>query len=162
MVEGGELGLRVLCGALCGALIGFERARDHKNTGIRTLGLVGLGTSLLVAAVELAHLPGPNALTHVVQGVVTGVGFLGAGVILHGRGDSARDLAHEHAHGMTTAAAIWVTAVLGIVAGLGLLAEALICASVATLILLAGHRVDRNIERRFGRDRAPPRDPQGR
>jgi putative Mg2+ transporter-C (MgtC) family protein len=79
----------------------------------------------------------------VIQGLIAGIGFLGAGVILHGHGDG-------QAHGMTTAAAIWVTSILGVVAGIGQLGAALTAAVVAFSLLFVGRRVDRAVTRRFG------------
>jgi putative Mg2+ transporter-C (MgtC) family protein len=138
-----ELALRVMVGTLCGVLIGFERARDHKNTGMRTLGLVGLGAALLVAAVQHATVGNLDTTSRVIQGVMAGIGFLGAGVILHGWGD-------QRAHGMTTAAAIWVAAILGVVAGIGQIGAALAGAVSTFALLFLGRRVDRAVEQRFG------------
>jgi len=138
-----ELALRVAAGTLCGVLIGFERARDHKNTGMRTLGLVGLGAALLIAAVQHAAAGNLDTAGRVIQGLMAGIGFLGAGVILHGWGD-------RRAHGMTTAAAIWVTAILGIVAGIGQIGAALAGAVSAFTLLFLGRGVDRSVAERFG------------
>jgi putative Mg2+ transporter-C (MgtC) family protein len=138
-----EFALRVAVGALCGALIGFERARDHKNTGMRTLGLVGLGAALLIAAIQHTAAGNPETTSRVIQGLMAGVGFLGAGVILHGWAD-------ERAHGMTTAAAIWVTAILGVVAGLGQIGAALVAAASVFMLLFLGRGVDRFVAQRFG------------
>jgi len=147
-----EIALRVAVGTLCGVLIGFERARDHKSTGMRTLGLVGLGAALVIAAFEHASTNNFDATSRVIQGMLAGIGFLGAGVILHGwRSGRAR--------GMTTAAAIWLTVILGVVAGIGQIGAALAGAAVAFTLLALGGRVDRQVERRFGAqddDDAPP------
>src|SRR5262245_14777994 len=102
-----EFALRVGVAALCGVVLGYERAHSHKNTGMRTLGLVGMGAGLLVAALQHAG-ASVDTTARVVQGLLAGVGFLGAGVILHGRGD-------ERPHGLTTAATVWITSILGVV-----------------------------------------------
>lgn len=148
-----DLALRVAIGTLCGVLIGAERARDHKATGMRTLALVGLGAALLVAAVDFASGGNIDAQSRVVQGLITGVGFLGAGVILHGA------TVNEQVHGLTSAAAVWVTAILGITAGIGQIWAALAGGFFVVAVLLLGGRVDQAVARRFGRsdDGSPPR-----
>jgi len=123
---------------LCGVVLGYERAHSHKNTGMRTLGLVGLGAGALTAA--LMHAGASfDTTARAIQGLLAGIGFLGAGVILHGRGD-------DRPHGLTTAAAVWVTSILGVVAGVGEIAAALIVAALAFAILKLGARVDRAVE----------------
>jgi len=134
----GEFALRVAVATLCGVLLGYERAHSHKNTGMRTLGLVGLGAGALTAA--LMHAGASfDTTARAIQGLLAGIGFLGAGVILHGRGD-------DRPHGLTTAAAVWVTSILGVVAGVGEIAAALIVAALAFAILKLGARVDRAVE----------------
>ncbi|HEU5294225.1 MAG TPA: MgtC/SapB family protein [Burkholderiaceae bacterium] len=151
-----EFALRVLVATLCGVLLGYERAQSHKNTGMRTLGLVGLGAGLLPAALQHAG-ASYDSTARVIQGLLAGIGFLGAGVILHGRGD-------DRPHGLTTAAAVWITSILGVVAGIGQIGPALAVAVLAFVILWLGARVDRAIEARSAdkparRARAPdPRD----
>jgi putative Mg2+ transporter-C (MgtC) family protein len=135
--------LRVVVGTLCGMLIGFERARDRKSTGMRTLGLVGLGAALLVAAVQHAASGGFDSTARVMQGMLAGIGFLGAGVILHG-------WRTQRTRGMTTAAAIWLAAILGMVAGIGEILAALGGAGVGFTLLILGGRVDQAVGRRFG------------
>jgi len=134
-----DFALRVAAGGLCGVLIGAERARDHKATGMRTLSIVGLSAALLVSAAGADT----GDQSRVIQGLIAGVGFLGAGVILHGAGDA-------RVHGLTTAAAVWVTTILGAVAGVGRVWAALISALVVVVVLLLGQRVDRAITRYFG------------
>src|SRR5215470_3136880 len=137
-----EFALRVAVGTLCGVLVGFERARDRKSTGMRTLGLVGLGAALLAASVQ--HTADSfDSTARVIQGLLAGIGFLGAGVILHG-------WRSQRTRGMTTAAAIWVTAILGVVAGIGEILAAIAGAAIAFLLLLIGGRVDRAVGQHFG------------
>ncbi|HEY2425123.1 MAG TPA: MgtC/SapB family protein [Pseudolabrys sp.] len=101
--------LRLATAALVGIFLGLNRDLHGKPTGVRTLGLVGLGSALAVAAFGHANIADAS---RVVQGIVTGIGFLGAGVIVRSdRGD--------HVHGLTTAACVWVTACLGAACGLG-------------------------------------------
>lgn len=108
--------LRMLAAASAGMLIGLNRDLRGKEAGMRTLGLVSLGAAIVTdAAVDFAPFAGhPDAQSRVlqgaVQGVLTGIGFLGGGVVLqHGLS----------VHGLTTGAAIWVTAALGVACALG-------------------------------------------
>ncbi|TCK30996.1 putative Mg2+ transporter-C (MgtC) family protein [Ancylobacter aquaticus] len=105
--------LRLLAAAGCGMIVGINRDMRGKPTGMRTLGLVGLGAALIsLSALNVEGMEGhPDATSRVVQGIVqgvmTGIGFLGAGVVL-------RDRERLEVHGLTTAASVWVTAALGV------------------------------------------------
>ena len=112
---------------LCGAAVGLERQLRGKVAGMRTSILITLGTSLFVA---LGSAMVPNAVdpTRVLGQVVTGIGFLGAGVIL-ARGDRIV--------GVTTAAVIWVLAAIGSLIGAGHLKAAMV-ATLITLLVLVG------------------------
>lgn len=109
--------LRLAVATVCGLLVGFNRDLKHKPTGMRTLGLVSLGACLVaLAALQADPLrTSPDAMSRVVQGVLqgvmTGVGFIGAGVVLK-LPDDAR------VRGLTTAASVWVTAALGVACAL--------------------------------------------
>src|SRR5437763_6903547 len=110
-----DVALRLCAATLLGAAIGLNRDLHGKPTGVRTLGLVALGSALLVVGTMQAG-PGPHgsvdALSRVIQGVITGIGFLGAGVIIHDSGGN-------QVHGLTTAACIWLTAGIGLICGTG-------------------------------------------
>jgi putative Mg2+ transporter-C (MgtC) family protein len=94
-----------------GAVIGLDRELRRKPAGIRTLALVALGSALFVLeTIDPLRGAYTDASSRIIQGVVTGVGFLGAGSIMRGTDDSVR--------GLTTAAAIWLAAALGIACGL--------------------------------------------
>lgn len=101
-----ELAGRLLFAMLSGALVGIERQWHHKNAGLKTNTLVALGA----AAFGLTSVPGLGADTRVAAGVVTGIGFIGAGVIMR-RGGSVQ--------GINSAATLWATASLGLGIGLG-------------------------------------------
>ena len=121
--------LRSAAAMACGALVGIERTYRGRAAGMRTYGLVCMGACLLVASAEYAAswtARGTGDPTRVVQGIVTGIGFLGAGVIMR-EGFSVR--------GLTTAASIWTIAVVGIVFGTGLYVVAL-AATAATWMAL--------------------------
>jgi putative Mg2+ transporter-C (MgtC) family protein len=135
--------LRLLVAALLGGLLGYERARSHKSAGLRTHVLVALGAATLVIATSAAG-GTVDELVHVIQGTVSGIGFIGAGAIL-------KAPSTERIHGLTTAASIWMTAALGIAAGLGKYWFALLAALVAWAVL--------GIFGRVGPDRADERAP---
>lgn len=117
--------LRLLVAALLGAILGIERELRGKPAGIRTHMLVCLGSAVFVMIPQLAGVT-DNDLTRVMQGVITGIGFLGAGAILKREDDEAIS-------GLTTAAGIWMTAAVGMAAGWGREATAIL----STLIALA-------------------------
>jgi putative Mg2+ transporter-C (MgtC) family protein len=98
-----DIVMRLGLAALAGAALGLNRDLHGKPTGVRTLGLVGLASALVVVAVAPTD---PSAASRVIQGIVTGIGFLGAGVILH------NDVG-KRIHGLTTAACVWLTACIG-------------------------------------------------
>jgi len=125
---------RLALAALAGGVIGWNRFRAGKPAGIGTHALVALGAALFVAVPIQLGPAGHEGFTRVVQGVATGIGFLGAGEIF-------RDPANERrVHGLTSAAALWVTAALGVLAGSG--SAALIAAATAltlAIVLVAPH-----------------------
>jgi putative Mg2+ transporter-C (MgtC) family protein len=131
-----DVGLRLGGAALAGCVIGINRDLADRPIGMRTLGLVGLGAAS--AAVATIEVPGmaehPDAMSRVVQGIIQGVmagiSFIGAGVIL-------RDAKARTVEGLTTAATVWVTAALGIACGLGRWDVVLIGAAIALLLLVA-------------------------
>jgi putative Mg2+ transporter-C (MgtC) family protein len=124
--------LRLISAVLLGALVGFEREKAGKPAGLRTHILVCLGTAIVVLACTGARM-NMDGLSRVIQGIVTGIGFIGAGSIL--KLDQERDI-----QGLTTAAGLWMTAAIGISCGLGTLGLALI-ATVLTLTVLGVVRV---------------------
>jgi putative Mg2+ transporter-C (MgtC) family protein len=140
-----DIVLRLTVATLAGCLLGLNREMLGKPAGLRTLALVSLGAALM--AVTVLNIPGVNqgeGLSRVMQGVVTGIGFLGAGVILHnGSG---------HVTGLTTAAMVWIAAILGLAAGAGRWLEVFVATVLIFLVLL--------LERWEGRlrDRATKRD----
>jgi putative Mg2+ transporter-C (MgtC) family protein len=119
--------LRVLVAAFLGALLGWERQRAGKAAGLRTHMLVALGAALFVLFPAEAGMA-IGDLSRVIQGVATGIGFLGAGTILK-RAES------EHIEGLTTAASIWLTGAIGMSVGAGQLWLSALCAGSAWVIL---------------------------
>ena len=128
--------VRLTMAAILGAVIGYDRESQGKAAGLRTHMLVALGASLLVVA-PLEHGADAAAVSRIIQGIVAGIGFLGAGAIV--KGQSA-----EQVHGLTTAASIWMTAAVGVTAGLG----REVTATLATVLGLLILRVLLPVERR--------------
>jgi putative Mg2+ transporter-C (MgtC) family protein len=120
--------IRLFAAALLGAIIGFQRERAGKPAGLRTHMLVTLGTCVFVLACA-GYGMSSDGLSRVIQGIVTGIGFIGAGSIL--KLDKERDI-----QGLTTAASVWVTAAVGVAVGLGGLGLAIL-ATFLTIIVLA-------------------------
>ena len=125
-----EVLIRLGVAAFVGAIVGIDRERQGKPAGLRTHVLVSAGAALFVVAAAETGMP-TSDMSRVIQGVAAGVGFLGAGAILK-LSDSREIL------GLTTAATIWMTAALGVAAGLGRLWLAAIAAilTLATLMVL--------------------------
>jgi putative Mg2+ transporter-C (MgtC) family protein len=149
-----EAAIRLGAALLLGALFGLNRDLHGKPAGLRTHALVSLGSAL--ATIMVLNAPNgvmaaePNAIGRVVQGILTGIGFLGAGVIM-------RDPV-GHVTGLTTAATIWLCAVLGIVCGLGYWMLLGIGFVFTLLILLLGRPIERKIEQLLKRGHAHPPD----
>jgi putative Mg2+ transporter-C (MgtC) family protein len=119
---------RLLTAMILGALIGAQRERSGKPAGLRTHMLVAMGGALFVLAPLEARME-LDGVSRVIQGIVTGIGFIGAGAIL--KLQDKREI-----EGLTTAAGIWMTAAVGIAAGLGHLGLALV-STVLTWITLS-------------------------
>ncbi|EJW13253.1 MgtC/SapB transporter [Rhodovulum sp. PH10] len=138
MVNIEEVVLRLAAAAVGGLIIGLDRGLKNKPVGMRTLSLVALGSATVaVVALEVDGMVGhPDATSRVVQGVVqgvmTGISFIGAGVIL-------RDRTAQRIHGLTTAGTVWIAAAIGIACGLGGW-EIAFTALVIALVVLVGLR----------------------
>lgn len=124
---------RVLTAALLGGLIGWERERKGRAAGLKTHILVSIGSALFVLAPLLADIDGGD-VTRVMQGIVSGIGFLGAGAIIKMQKD-------ERVEGLTTAAGIWMTAAIGMAAGMGQEMVAVITTVVALMVVSVVPRV---------------------
>lgn len=125
--------IRLLVAATLGGLLGFERQQQRKSAGIRTHMLVSMGAALFVLIPEQAG-ASINDITRVLQGLVAGIGFLGAGAIIQGSSQT-------ETKGLTTAAGIWVTAAVGIAAGIGRELTAVLSTLVALFILAVIPRI---------------------
>ena len=126
--------VRMLAATFVGGIIGWERERTGKAAGLRTHMIVSLSSAIFVLAPVEAGMD-LDEVSRVIQGVAAGIGFIGAGAILKPANDRSIE-------GLTTAAGIWLTAALGLAAGLGRLGLATISALMAWLILALVARLD--------------------
>ena len=133
-----RVGLRLLFAAVVGAIIGYERERAGKAAGLRTHMLVSVGAAVFVI-VPLQLDFYSDDLSRIIQGLVTGIGFLGGGAILKSKQEG-------NVEGLTTAAGIWLTAGLGVAVGLGGIGIALLCAVVAFMILTSLYRLEARLK----------------
>ena len=124
-----EMILRFLLAVALGAGIGYQRERAGKAAGMRTLILVSAGAALFTLVSIYGFGDAGVDISRVAAGVVVGVGFIGAGVILRGQRE-------EEVAGLTTAATIWVTAAIGLAAGAGMYLPSVIATAVIVGILL--------------------------
>ncbi|MFO1304003.1 MAG: MgtC/SapB family protein [Burkholderiales bacterium] len=137
--EATRLAVRLVVAALMGAVIGYDRERNASPAGLRTHMLVALGAALFVLVGQHAGFDRAD-MSRVVQGLVAGIGFLGAGAILK------RDETFS-VRGLTTAASIWLTAAIGIAAGFGQLVTAFVAAVMGVIVLGALARADRSVRK---------------
>jgi putative Mg2+ transporter-C (MgtC) family protein len=129
--------IRLLAAALLGAIVGIQRQTTRKPAGLRTHMLVSLATAAFVVACSGAGMSS-DGVSRVIQGIVTGIGFIGAGSILK--------LSEQHEiRGLTTAASVWMTAAIGVTVGLGSLGIALMLTTLA-LIILALERLEHRVQ----------------
>jgi putative Mg2+ transporter-C (MgtC) family protein len=144
------IGLNLLGALLLGMAVGYERSFNGRAAGMRTYGLVCMASTALTIFVGFAHLwyggstpaAAPDA-TRVVQGVVTGIGFLCAGVIVKDG---------MNISGLTTAASIWAAAAVGVLLGVGLYASALLLALLCMVSMTLVHQIEKALPGRSSFD----------
>lgn len=124
----GLMALRALIAVALGAFVGWEREQHGREAGVRTYGAVALGSC--VFALIATHITGGNNPHVVAAGVVTGVGFLGAGVIMKDQGSIV---------GLTTAATLWATASIGLAIGYGMYLLGVLVALIVFCLLAVHH-----------------------
>jgi putative Mg2+ transporter-C (MgtC) family protein len=135
---------------VAGALIGLDRELKRKPAGLRTHAMVSIGSALVVLVVlAFGGGPGGDPLSRTIQGIITGIGFLGAGVIMQ----------YEHerrVEGLTTAASIWVAAGLGMACGAGFIELVGIALAITLVTLIGGEYIERALGDRNSRQADPP------
>jgi putative Mg2+ transporter-C (MgtC) family protein len=122
-----RLFVRLLLAALLGGVLGYEREHRGKAAGVRTHMLVSMGSALFVLVPQLGGMQLAD-MSRVIQGIVAGIGFLGAGAII-------KNHSEENVQGLTTAASVWMTAAIGIACGLGRESTAVIGTLLALAVL---------------------------
>jgi putative Mg2+ transporter-C (MgtC) family protein len=132
--------IRVTAAIILGGILGIQRERARKPAGLRTHMIVCLGTAVVVLAC-LASSMDMSGLSRVIQGIVTGIGFIGAGSIL--KLSEQREI-----RGLTTAAGLWMTAAIGVAVGLGSLGVALIGTAATFIVLSLIGAVEARLEKR--------------
>jgi len=135
------IAIRIGAAVAAGAVIGLDRELKRKPAGLRTHALVSLGSAVVILATAGASGGDGDAISRAVQGIITGIGFLGAGVIMQHE-------AERRIEGLTTAASIWIAAGLGIACGAGLVELALIALGAILVVLMGGGAIERWMERR--------------
>lgn len=133
------ISVRLAVAAALGALIGYDRERRGKEAGLRTHMMVSLGAALFILVPLRSGMDIADA-SRVLQGIIAGIGFLGAGAIL-------KQDQHGAIKGLTTASSIWVAAAIGTAAGMGREVTAILGTLAALFILIVMNRVERHISR---------------
>ena len=152
MLDWWDIVLRLGIATVASGVIGLNRDLHGKPIGLRTLGLVGLATATVVllanpVALEAGRLS--DSTSRVIKGLLTGIGFLGAGVIVHADQSKVK--------GLTSAACVWFTACIGIVSGLGLWRLVTVALAIALVLLAFGGPFERTLHRVFrGKSDEPP------
>lgn len=119
--------IRLIAAMLLGAVVGYQREQAGKAAGLRTHMLVALGTALFVLAASGSGMSS-DGVSRVIQGLASGIGFIGAGAIL--KLSDTREI-----KGLTTAAGIWMTAAIGVAAGVGAIGLAMLGALLTWIVL---------------------------
>ncbi|XEG74840.1 MgtC/SapB family protein [Pseudomonas sp. abacavir_1] len=135
----------LLCATLFGGLIGLNRQLHHRPAGLRTHALTALAAALAITVIQQLQPGTADAASRVAQGVLTGIGFIGAGVIVH----------HERRYrveGLTTAATIWVSSMLGLACGTGHVLTAAVGLALTLLILVLGNHLEQRLAGRGPND----------
>lgn len=144
MLDWSEIILRLGIAALAGGAIGLNRDLHGKPVGVRTLALVSLATATIIALADPLGKGGfTDAGSRVVQGVLTGIGFLGAGVIFHAE-------RHFRIRGLTSAACVFLTACIGIMCGAGHWRLVTVALAITFVVLLFGGKVERVLHHALG------------
>ena len=139
----GEMALRLFLALSAGIILGLNRWMHHKSAGIRTHSLVAIGSATAVMSIGYLGTTDVQALRHVLQGLITGLGFLGAGVII-------REHSSQKVHGLTTAASIWSSALIAAAFGAGELALGALSLCAILITLIIGGPLERLLTRMTG------------
>lgn len=130
--------LRLVCAMLAGGILGLDREMRKRRIGVRTYAMVALGSAIFTLvtiemSIDMADIGLSSDPTRVVQGLIGGLGFLGAGAIIQG---------DKRVGGMVTAASLWLAGALGLAAGLGYGLFSVVCAILAAMVLACSRLMD--------------------
>lgn len=139
----GLIALRLFLALIVGAILGLNRWLHHKSAGIRTHSLVAIGAATSVMLIGDFVKDDAQSVSRVLQGLITGLGFLGAGVII-------REHRSDRIHGLTTAASLWACALIGAALGAGQYALGTLSLGAILLILFLGGPLERLVSRMKG------------
>jgi len=135
--------LRLGLALLAGITLGLNRWIHHKSAGIRTHSLVALGSALVMLLIGSFPNADVQSSSRVLQGLITGIGFLGAGVIIHQANS-------QNIHGLTTAASLWACSILGATFGAGFYVLGVCALSAMLLILIVGGPLEQFTKKLLG------------
>lgn len=141
-----EIAMRLVVAAIAGMAVGLNRDIHNKPIGMRTLGLVSIGSAIVIlsgSVYEGLHFA-QDAVSRVVQGILTGLGFLGAGAIIRGKHGT-------EVQGLTTASTVWIAASLGITAGLGAWFITVAGTAMTLFLLTFGKDIEEKLIRIFSK-----------
>jgi putative Mg2+ transporter-C (MgtC) family protein len=139
----GSMALRLALALFVGVILGLNRWLHHKSAGIRTHSLVAIGSATAVMIISNFVQEDAQAISRVLQGLITGLGFLGAGVIIH-------EQRSQRVHGLTTAASLWACAIIGAAFGAGHFALGGLSLGAILLTLAVGGPLERLFARLNG------------
>jgi len=141
----GSMALRLLLAAVLGGIIGIERETSRKPAGLRTLVLICVSSAMMMITAELfgTGAESRQEIMRIAAGVITGVGFLGAGAIIQARGTI---------HGLTTASVIWAVAGLGLAVGAGFYLISTIFTVLVVLILIVLRKVEQILDKNYDKN----------
>lgn len=139
----GSMALRLALALFVGVILGLNRWLHHKSAGIRTHSLVAIGSATAVMIISNFVQEDAQAISRVLQGLITGLGFLGAGVIIH-------EQRSQRVHGLTTAASLWACAIIGAAFGVGHFALGGLSLGAILLTLAVGGPLERLFARLNG------------
>ncbi|MBS1795305.1 MAG: MgtC/SapB family protein [Acidobacteria bacterium] len=139
--------IRLFAAVILGAIIGMQREKAGKPAGLRTHILVALGTTVFVLACS-GYGMNSDGLSRVIQGIVTGIGFIGAGSIL--KLNEERDI-----RGLTTAASVWMAAAIGVAVGLGVLGVAILATGITFVVLALVGTLEKRSEKSADEETQP-------
>ena len=142
----GTIALRLGLALFVGATLGLNRWLHHKSAGIRTHALVAIGSATAIMLIADFVEDDAQSVSRVLQGLITGLGFLGAGVII-------REQRSQRVHGLTTAASLWACALIGAAFGAGKFALGGLTLGAIFLTLLIGGPLERLVTRLTGQKR---------